>query len=408
MAIAEGRPVNALLEGLLGALVAITALPVLVLMMQVIGAWGRSLRSMGQASALGGTEPASITVLMPAHDEAEGIARSIHAVLPQLRKADRLLVVADNCGDDTAARARAAGAEVIERSDPQHRGKGYALAFGMHHLAASPPEVVIILDADCLVGPDAIPRLGRQAVARQAPVQAHYRMQLPADATLLNKVSAFAWRVKTLVRPLGFQSYGLPCQLMGSGMAFPMSLLARFNLGGSHLVEDLQLGLDMTCAGAAPSFDPGAEVISSLPPTAQGSRRQRTRWEHGHLGMMARLPSLIALAVRKRSFALLAAALDLSVPPLALLVITLFALSALALAACILLNGWTPLLLVLGIDAVLGLSVFLAWARFGRDVLSSAELAAIPLYVLWKIPVYLSFVFRRERAWVRTQRGPSP
>jgi len=39
-----------------------------------------------------------VAVLVPAHNESAGIARTVRSVLPQLRHGDRLLVVADNCG----------------------------------------------------------------------------------------------------------------------------------------------------------------------------------------------------------------------------------------------------------------------------------------------------------------------
>ena len=55
-----------------------------------------------------------VAVLIPAHNERGGIATTVRAVQNDLRAGDRLLVVADNCTDDTAAEARQAGAEVIE------------------------------------------------------------------------------------------------------------------------------------------------------------------------------------------------------------------------------------------------------------------------------------------------------
>src|SRR5262252_6431115 len=76
----------------------------------------------------------ALAVLIPAHDEAGGIAATIRAVIAQLRPCDRLLVVADNCSDDTASVAMSLGAEVIERRDPSLRGKGYALDHGVRHL----------------------------------------------------------------------------------------------------------------------------------------------------------------------------------------------------------------------------------------------------------------------------------
>src|SRR3954468_13749647 len=79
-----------------------------------------------RAAAADGPRP-RCAVLVPAHDEEAGIARTLGDLLPQLGPGDRLVVVADNCADGTAAVARGAGAEVLERTDPDHRGKGYAL-----------------------------------------------------------------------------------------------------------------------------------------------------------------------------------------------------------------------------------------------------------------------------------------
>ena len=56
--------------------------------------------------------------------------------------------------------ARAAGAEVTERNDPAKIGKGYALEWGLRHLRDDPPEVVIIVDADCRLADGTIERSG--------------------------------------------------------------------------------------------------------------------------------------------------------------------------------------------------------------------------------------------------------
>ncbi len=84
------------------------------------------------------------------------------------RPGDRLLVVADNCSDETAAVAAAEGAEVLVRTDALRRGKGYALDFAVRVLASSAPAMVLVIDADCQVAPDAIeqPRSACAAVGR--------------------------------------------------------------------------------------------------------------------------------------------------------------------------------------------------------------------------------------------------
>src|SRR6185436_17440011 len=96
-------------------------------------------------------------VLIPAHDEELGIAATVTGLRAQLAPGDRLIVIADNCSDGTAAAARAAGAEVIERQDTSRRGKGFAIVFAVDHLAATtPPEAVIIVDADCRISPSGL------------------------------------------------------------------------------------------------------------------------------------------------------------------------------------------------------------------------------------------------------------
>src|SRR5205807_7460019 len=74
-------------------------------------------------------------VVVPAHDEEQGIARTVRSLLALDYPAAlrRVVVVADNCTDGTAARARAVGAEVLVRDEPSRRGKGHALAHAFEH-----------------------------------------------------------------------------------------------------------------------------------------------------------------------------------------------------------------------------------------------------------------------------------
>ncbi len=110
------------LAWLLGMLAAIVLLPVLLLLVQVLMACLPA-----RAQPMGNTARPQVAVLVPAHDEASIIGATLASIAPQLRPGDRLLVVADNCTDDTAQLAREAGAEVVERHDARLRGKGYAL-----------------------------------------------------------------------------------------------------------------------------------------------------------------------------------------------------------------------------------------------------------------------------------------
>jgi cellulose synthase/poly-beta-1,6-N-acetylglucosamine synthase-like glycosyltransferase len=345
-------------------------------------------------------------VLVPAHDEEAGLPATLASIWPQLEPGDRLLVIADNCTDGTAAVAGVAGTEVLERHDRDRRGKGYALAAGVDALRAGPPDVVVVVDADCRAAAGAIDRLIRTAAATGRPVQAVNFIDPPPAATSTSRLSAWAVRVKNMVRPRGLRRLGLPCLLTGSGMAFPWRLLRDAPLATGHIVEDMRLGIDLAVAGHPTAFEPTAEFSSALPAAGRAARSQRTRWEHGHLGMLfTQVPRLWVLAVRQRRLELAGLALELGVPPLSVLGLAWAA----AVVACLTLaESWLPAGLLLGGGALATGAGLLAWAAFGRSLLPPTALLAAPAYAAGKLPMYLKFLVRPQQAWVRTPRDAAP
>ena len=347
---------------------------------------------------------ASLAVLVPAHDEEAGIAASLATIVPQLAAGDRLVVVADNCGDDTAAAARAAGATVLERRSDL-RGKGYALAHGIDHLRADPPAAVVIIDADCALAPGSLDALMADLARTGRPVQALDLMVAPAGSGLGRRMAEFAWRVRNWVRPGGWARLGLPCQLMGTGMALSWDMVRDAALANASIVEDMKLGLDLAARGMPPVFCDRALVTSRFPDSDAAAGTQRTRWEHGHIEMILReLPPTLGAAVKRGDPRLLGLALDLAVPPLALLAGLLALDWLLALGGSLAGGGATALALSSLLLVAFFASVLLAWVRRGRDLVALTELLSAPWYVLRKVPMYLRFVKRRQKDWVRTDR----
>jgi cellulose synthase/poly-beta-1,6-N-acetylglucosamine synthase-like glycosyltransferase len=388
------------IEIAVAAVAAVLFVPILTLAVEVIASIPAA--RMRQTFAI---RRPRLAIMVPAHDEAGLIGDTVGALLPQLVPGDRLVVVADNCTDDTAAVAAAAGAHVIVRTDPTRRGKGYALDFAVRHLKADPPEVALIVDADCRVGAGCVDVLARACLGSGRPVQALYLMRASAGSGLTGRIAEFAWTLKNRVRPMGLRLLGLPCQLMGTGMAFPWKCIARADLASGHIVEDLKLGLELARDGAPPLFCPQAEVTSEFPSSAEGFRSQRTRWEHGYLGVILRdAAPLIAQALTRGNLPLLALGLDLCVPPIALLVLLT---GAVWLAGGLLyaFAGLRAALLLASAElTLLACCVLLAWARYGRDIISGASLAFAPLYALAKIPLYARFLVARQIDWVRSKR----
>ncbi|MGZ8983179.1 MAG: glycosyltransferase family 2 protein [Methylotenera sp.] len=347
----------------------------------------------------------NIVVLIPAHNESSGIVATLNSIRPQLKSNDRLLVVADNCSDDTAEIAEANGAEVIERHDAERLGKGFALDFGIRYLCQNPLDVVVIIDADCILEVNALKPLAAYALYHGRPVQALYLMYAKST-DLKSRIAEFAWCVKNLVRPLGYARVGLPCQLMGTGMAFPWSTISNVDLANGNIVEDMKLGIDLSKEGTAPLFYSNSKVTSYFPVASEVQLGQSTRWEHGHLSMiLSEAPRLFSQGVTKRDKNLLAMAFDLSVPPLALLVALLFGYAAVTGLAVILFDmGHLAFQVTLSGVVLLTIAIAIAWWGWGRNIISLSTMLLAPVYVVSKIPHYIKFLFKRQKAWNKTER----
>jgi cellulose synthase/poly-beta-1,6-N-acetylglucosamine synthase-like glycosyltransferase len=348
---------------------------------------------------------ASVVVLIPAHDEENGIAATVHGVQEATDQGTRILVVADNCSDQTAARARRAGAEVVERIDPSRQGKGHALAFGRQALQASPPDVVIVLDADCALNRGGVRKLAARAIASDEPVQAINLQSAAAGTSPLIEISNFAMLVKNLVRARGLCRLSGGTLLFGTGMAFPWRIFTTAELGNAEIVEDTRLGLALARSGVRVRLEEGARVTSAAA-ALHDSFDQRKRWEHGFLQTaLTQAFPLIIFGVRHRSRQCLFLGAHLFVPPLALL----FLISGLVLALLLLFyirSGlWTPGAFLLTALLAASAAVLMSWHSAGRAMVGLRSLLLAPLYVAWKIPLYVGFLLSRQAVWNRTRRA---
>lgn len=101
-------------------------------------------------------------VIMPAFNEGPGIAEVVHHTLQRF---PNLVVIDDGSKDDTAHKARAAGAFVIQH--PVNLGQGAALQTGFNWALECGADWVITLDSDGQHDPDDALRLLEQAQAQQ-------------------------------------------------------------------------------------------------------------------------------------------------------------------------------------------------------------------------------------------------
>jgi 1,2-diacylglycerol 3-beta-glucosyltransferase len=347
-------------------------------------------------------------VVVPAHDEERGVAATVRSVLAvdYPRELFRVRVVADNCRDATAERARAAGAEVLVRHDPERRGKGYALAFAFERsLADRLAEAVVVVDADATVSPNLLRAFSARLAAGAQAVQSENLVGNP-EASWRTGLLAVAFALIHTVRSVARERLRLSCGLSGTGMCFTTALLREVPNRAASLAEDLEYGIALALAGHRVAYAGEAFVRSDMSPSAAGGRSQRARWEDGRRQLARRhaLPLLRrGLAARDRVLVDLAA--DLLVPPLSTVGAVASVGAAVALAASwraggllVALAGWGAAVACILAYVVRG------WQVSGTGARGLRALFHAPVYLVWRLGVAWTRRLRPQHVWVRTTR----
>lgn len=348
-----------------------------------------------------------LVCVVPAHNEEEGIGATVKSLLsadypPELR---RVLVIADNCTDETAARAREAGALVLERKDDERRGKGYALERAFEHVLADDfAHGVIVVDADTVVARNLWRAVSARIAAGDRAMQVTNAVRNP-DAGWRPRLQAIAMAMINGVRSLGRERLGLSVGLRGTGMAFARGTLEQVPHRVYGVVEDVEYGVRLGLAGIRVAFAPETWISSDAPVTAATALSQRRRWEGGRFALMRTLlPRVLGAAVQARSRLLVDLACDLLVPPIsypALIVALGLALEA----GHVIVTGDVSPAAPLWIFSFAALMAYVlrGVAFSGTGLRGLVTLAAAPAYIAWKVVV--ARPWKGSDRWVRTRRA---
>jgi 1,2-diacylglycerol 3-beta-glucosyltransferase len=346
--------------------------------------------------------------VVPSHNEELGIARTVTNLLAIDWPKDmfRVLVVADNCKDATAQKAREAGATVLERTDLEKRGKGYAL----HHaftrsLEDKQADAVVVVDADTIVSKNLLQAFAARLEAGAFAAQAHYGV-LEEKSSWRTRLMRIAFAVFHGVRSLARERLEVSCGLRGNGMCFSHQLIRDVPHDAFSVVEDVEYGIRIARHGHRVWYAHESHVLGEMVASEKASRSQRRRWEGGRTQLMKQygLP-LLRDGLRKRSMLLTDMAADVLVPPLTWIVAPAFLGLAVAIAGSAF--GEYPWLSVypFGLAClILCLYVLRGWMLSEVGPRGLLDLAYAPIYVLWKVRLMFSRPEEKKGEWVRTTR----
>lgn len=349
-------------------------------------------------------------LIVPAHNEEKIITKTIYSLSGIIypKKYYDVFVIADNCTDDTAGIARSLGANVLERTHETKLGKGYALRWAFDQILEYDKsyDAIVVIDADSLISGNYLEVMNYYLEKGSRVIQSS-DLVLSEPGNWSVEATRIGFMLYNYVKPLGRKVLNFNMGLRGNGMCFRADVLKKIPWQAWSLIEDVEYGLILMLEGVKIDFAPEATVLAQMPVEAKNAETQRSRWELGRFQVIRSYTSKFLIkAIKQRSASYFDVFIDLITPPfvnlmlmVAALLFTVVMLWLFGMVSVLHLFLW-GFLTATGI-AYLFIGLYVAEA----DKNLYKSLLYLPLYVYWKLKVYIKALRKgKEVKWIRTER----
>jgi cellulose synthase/poly-beta-1,6-N-acetylglucosamine synthase-like glycosyltransferase len=351
----------------------------------------------------------SIAVIVPAHDMASEIRACVAAIRAAAIPGAPLAihVVADHCTDETAARAREAGAQAWARGDGPP-GKTYAIAWALERLKESgaDPDIYVITDSTARLDVDFFRALIPNWQRGENIIVGHSIVS-PENLRWFARCLGLTLVHRNL-QNWARDRLGLSSLIEGRAMAFSRSYVRQFGwtlalptqaYSGQHPTEDWRHGVRVVENGLRVCYEDDARVYTPLRPDLGAATRQGIRWERGRqLNAISHGLRLLRVSLVRRNRLAFFAALDAIQLPVAVL-------GACCVASAALTWGVAPpaQMRALGYGSMVLMLIYGLFVTFRgrREGISPATIAWAPIYLLWRLAAFVL-------AWTPAGRGRPP
>lgn len=353
-------------------------------------------------------------IVVPAYNEESSLPGTLENLKQVNYPDDRfdIIVIADNCTDDTANIAEEHGTEVMVRNNPEKRGKGYALRWCFDQLIANNEsnqyDAAVVVDADSIVSKNLL-EVMNSYMEDGAKVVQGYLTVASKPGVWTSEIIRIGFTLYNYVRPMGRRAIECPAGLRGNGMCFSMDVLKQNPWDAYSLTEDLEYGIKLLLNDVNVVFAPEAIGYNVVPEDADDAESQRERWEIGRFPILKKYFGKLAKnAFKKRSFKIFDTLVDLVTPPLVNMMIAAFGMAAASLFLwSIGVSSLFWLWLWIGVIGMGMLHALIGLVAAGVGWKTYRSLLYVPKYAVWKLYIYGKVLLfdGPTTEWVRTSRN---
>ena len=370
---------------------------------------GSGIRPRKYQEPVNSESPRRFALLIPAHNEELVIGRTVKNLLQMDYDPGMfdIVVIADNCDDNTALMSREAGAICVERDTPPVGRKGFAIKWFLDETMQSDHayDALVILDADSRPKSNLLEVMSSNLRSNRTVLQGRHVISNPEDS-VFTRLADIDMRTNNRLRNLAKSNLGLSCRLMGDAMCFDWSILEKYPWGADSLVEDREYGIQLVGHGVTLAYIPKAISHGQAAGGWSQAKSQRLRWTGGVMDLRRKYAvDLLRRGFKNRNWSAIDQSIELLMPPFSfLLAIASFLLLVQIPFSSIRFTGslWISITIIIAFFLVPVVSLIMDGAPLGHY----PYVFFGPVYALWRNWINLLSLLRpNEIRWIRTERS---
>ncbi len=342
-------------------------------------------------------------IIIPAHNESELIGHTLAQVqaVDYPRHLYEIVVIADNCVDNTAEIALSYGVTCWRRRDAEKRGKGNVLRWVFPRLLEyGDHEAYVIIDADTHIDAGFLKVVNSHFCGGAKVVQGYSQVRHP-ERSPMESLAFLGFALNRNLRYRGRRRLGWTTNLMVTGMCFLREVISRHGWNTISMVEDIEYEMFLHLNDIRVTFATDAKISVELHNSVQQSKGQRTRWDMGKFEVRNRfLPKLLKAFFNKKDLSYLDSSMELILPPFSLL-------CAIVLTCCALFfvfgdaGWWINFYIRLAILLCLVLYILVGLATVKTNAKVYRSLMYAPFFIVWRSwIIFLEFLKKnKQRQW---------
>ncbi|MGI6046139.1 MAG: glycosyltransferase family 2 protein [Eggerthellaceae bacterium] len=233
-------------------------------------------------------------VVISARNESAVIGDLLHSIHMQNYPQELIdvFVIADNCTDNTADVARAAGATVFTRFNTEYVGKGYALDYGFKqirsHYGDRGYEAYFVFDADNVLDVNYFREMNK-TFDNGAKASTSYRNSKNFNSNWISAGYAVWFIREAKFLNQARLNLNTSCAISGTGFFIAADIIEKAGGWKWHLLtEDIEFSASSILQGIRIAYCPTAILYDEQPITFRDSWNQRFRWAKGFYQVFGR------------------------------------------------------------------------------------------------------------------------